>query len=77
MAKAKIEIMLMKKERIMDEQMSLEEYKKKVEECLLERYKSATRAKNLVLQYEDDIQELMSWNCTPQQASGIIASGLY
>ena len=31
----------------MSEQMSLEEYKKKVEECLTERYKSTERAKRV------------------------------
>lgn len=61
----------------MSEQMSLEDYKKKVEECLRKRYNSTIRAENLLRKYEDDLPELFGWKLTPEIASGFIASGLY
>ena len=59
------------------EQMTLEDYKQKVKQCLMQRYNNTTRVENLMRKYEDDFPELLGWNLTPQTASGVIASGLY
>ncbi|MDD3831894.1 MAG: hypothetical protein PHW00_04485 [Clostridia bacterium] len=62
----------------MNEQMSLEDFKKQVEECLNQMFPLIKEENDRLMKlYEDDLPELLSWNCTPRGAAGIIASGLY
>lgn len=58
--------------------MTLEEYKKKVWDCMKKRYPNImAENERLMKLHEEDFPELMSWNCTPEKAVGIIHSGLY
>ena len=54
----------------MNEEMTLEEYKKKVEKCLNENYRhTEKRTKSLMEHYEESFPEFMEMKLTPAEAA--------
>ncbi|MDD5885784.1 MAG: hypothetical protein PUC66_07170 [Erysipelotrichaceae bacterium] len=58
--------------------MSLEEYKKKVEECLVkDENLSDEEAKSLIKESESEFPWFFKRDCTPRQMAGILTSPLW
>ncbi|MBE6371850.1 MAG: hypothetical protein E7055_07215 [Lentisphaerae bacterium] len=63
------------KEVILKEVISLEDYKKRIYDCLLKRQNCSIReANNLMKEYETDLPEFYEENCKPEVAASGMAT---
>ena len=66
-----------KGEQTMNELENLTSFKSEVESLLTKWYCNAVRAKQLMLECNDDFPKLFEWGFNTQEAARIVESGVY